>query len=476
MHLAAESHVDRSIDGPGEFMQTNVVGTFTLLQAAPCAIGGACLASAQRGFRFHHISTDEVFGSLGEDGLLPRGIPLPAELALLGLEGRLRPFRARLAPHLRPADADHQLLQQLRAVPLSREADPAHDPQRARGQAPAGLRQGRERARLALRGRPCRRADSRGRAGQVGESYNIGGWNERTNIDVVRAICALVDEMAPDAAIGPRESLITFVADRPGHDLRYAIDASKIERELGWRPAETFETGLRKTVRVVSRQPRLVGARPLRRLPGRAARRRGLRPSSVCRTRCAEARRTALQECYVLESKPTAIPDVKIVTPKRFGDERGYLLARSTTGSASRRPGSTSSSSRTTTPCRRQAGTVRGLHFQSRPSPRTSSSGSCAGASSTWPSTCAAPRRPTAGTWRSSSRPRTGASSSCRSGFAHGFCTLEPDTEVLYKVTAYYSPRTTMAWPGTIRRSAIAWPVDSDEALLSDKDRRQPRA
>ena len=136
--------------------QTNVVGTFALLQAA-LHYWRRLARERQRAFRFHHISTDEVFGSLGEDGLLPRGISLSAELALFGLEGRLGPFRPSLAPYLRPADDRHQLLEQLWALSLSREADPADHPQCARGQTPAGLRQGRERARLALRRRSRRR-------------------------------------------------------------------------------------------------------------------------------------------------------------------------------------------------------------------------------------------------------------------------------------------------------------------------------
>ena len=160
MHLAAESHVDRSIDGPAAFIDTNITGTYTLLEAARAYWGGG------RDFRFHHISTDEVFGTLGADGRLHRGDPLRAELALLGVEGGERPPRPRLARDLRPAGRALELLEQLRPVPLPREADPGRHPERPRGQADPGLRPRRERPRLALRRGPCDRAPEGGDRGQ----------------------------------------------------------------------------------------------------------------------------------------------------------------------------------------------------------------------------------------------------------------------------------------------------------------------
>jgi len=247
MHLAAESHVDRSIDGPGEFVQTNVVGSFTLLQAA-LTYWRKLPETARASFRFHHISTDEVFGSLGPDGLFHEAYPYQPN----------SPYSASKAA------SDHfvRTWHHTYGLPTlitncSNNYGPYHFPEKL---IPLTILNALEGKPLPVYGkgenvRDWLYVDDHAEAliivaeqGKVGESYNIGGWNERANIDVVRAVCALVDELAPDKSIGRREQLITFVTDRPGHDLRYAIDAGKIERELGWRPAETFDSGLRKTV------------------------------------------------------------------------------------------------------------------------------------------------------------------------------------------------------------------------------------
>lgn len=247
MHLAAESHVDRSIDGPGEFVQTNVVGTYTLLQAALGYWRGLS-AERQAAFRFHHISTDEVFGTLGEEGFFHEEYPYQPS----------SPYSASKAASDHFVRAWHHTYGLPTLVTnCSNNYGPYHFPEKL---IPLIILNALEGKPLPVYGkgenvRDWLFVDDHARAlirvaeeGRPGETYAIGGHNERRNIDVVRAICALVDELAPDPNIGPRESLITFVTDRPGHDLRYAIDASKIERDLGWRPEETFESGLRKTV------------------------------------------------------------------------------------------------------------------------------------------------------------------------------------------------------------------------------------
>jgi dTDP-glucose 4,6-dehydratase len=240
--------VDRSIDGPGEFVHTNVVGTYTLLQAALEHWRG--LPEEQRqAFRFHHISTDEVFGSLGVEGFFHEEYPYQPN----------SPYSASKAASDHFVRAWHHTYGLPTLVTnCSNNYGPYHFPEKL---IPLVILNALDGKPLPVYGqgenvRDWLFVEDHARAlilvaeeGKVGESYNIGGHNERTNLEVVRAICALVDEMAPDSGIGKRENLIAFVADRPGHDLRYAIDASKIERELGWRPAETFESGLRKTVR-----------------------------------------------------------------------------------------------------------------------------------------------------------------------------------------------------------------------------------
>jgi len=245
MHLAAESHVDRSIDGPGDFIQTNIVGTYRLLEAAR-GYWSTLPADRKDGFRFHHISTDEVFGTLGEDGFFTETTAYSPN----------SPYSASKASSDHLVRAWHETY----GLPVvltncSNNYGPYHFPEKL---IPLVILKGLAGEPLPVYGkgdnvRDWLYVEDHARAlrlvlekGRIGESYNIGGHNERTNIAVVRSICALLDELAPDGA--PHDRLITFVTDRPGHDKRYAIDADKIERELGWRPEETFESGLRKTV------------------------------------------------------------------------------------------------------------------------------------------------------------------------------------------------------------------------------------
>jgi dTDP-glucose 4,6-dehydratase len=247
MHLAAESHVDRSIDGPGQFIQTNVVGTFSLLQAA-LEHWRSLTGPTRDEFRFHHVSTDEVFGSLGPEGFFTETTPYQPN----------SPYSASKAASDHLVRAWHHTY----GLPTvlsncSNNYGPYHFPEKL---IPLIILNALEGKPLPVYGRgenvrDWLYVDDHARAllliaekGRVGESYNVGGNNEKTNLEVVRTICALMDELAPDARIGPRERLIAFVQDRPGHDLRYAIDASKMQGELGWSPQETFESGLRKTI------------------------------------------------------------------------------------------------------------------------------------------------------------------------------------------------------------------------------------
>ena len=277
LHLAAESHVDRSIDGAAPFIETNVGGTYTLLEAA-LAYWRTLDADARARFRFQHISTDEVFGSLGPDRQVHRDHALRAQLALFRQQGRVRPSGARLAPHLRPADARHQLLQQLRPLSLPREADPADHHPRAARREPAGLRQGRERARLAACRGPCRGAHAWccARAGRARPTTSAATASGR-NIDVVRAICRAARR---DAARQPAPAARAAdrVRHRPARATTRATPSTppRSRRELGWRPRHDFEDGLRQTGALVSSTTRLVGARHERRLSRRAARAAGL--------------------------------------------------------------------------------------------------------------------------------------------------------------------------------------------------------
>jgi dTDP-glucose 4,6-dehydratase len=247
MHLAAESHVDRSIDGPAPFMQTNIIGTYTLLEAA-LAYWRALPKSAQREFRFHHISTDEVFGSLDADGCFNEASAYAPR----------SPYAASKAASDHLVRAWHHTYElPVLVTNCSNNYGPYHFPEKL---IPLTIINGLEGANLPVYGNGANVRDwlyveDHARAlvavvagGRLGETYCVGGRSERTNLEVVRAICALLDELAPDNAIGSRERLITFVADRPGHDQRYAIDPTRICGELGWQPRETFATGLRKTV------------------------------------------------------------------------------------------------------------------------------------------------------------------------------------------------------------------------------------
>jgi dTDP-glucose 4,6-dehydratase len=246
MNLAAESHVDRSIDGPGEFIQTNIVGTFTLLQES-LRYWLTFETSARSRFRFHHISTDEVFGSLGAEGLFSEATPYAPN----------SPYSASKASsdHLVRAWRETYGLPTL-ITNCSNNYGPYHFPEKL---IPHMTIKGLAAESLPVYGdgkniRDWLYVEDHARAltlvleqGRVGETYNVGGRNERTNLHVVETICDLLDKFAPSPA-GPRRHLISFVVDRPGHDRRYAIDASKLENELGWRARENFETGLAKTV------------------------------------------------------------------------------------------------------------------------------------------------------------------------------------------------------------------------------------
>jgi dTDP-glucose 4,6-dehydratase len=247
VHFAAESHVDRSIHGPGEFMRTNVQGTFTLLEAAR-AHWGALEGDAKNGFRFLHVSTDEVYGSLAPDA--------PAFTETHAYEPN-SPYSASKAASDHLVRAWHHTY----GLPVlttncSNNYGPYHFPEKliplmivnALAGKPLPVYGDGMQVRDWLYVRDhCSAIRAVLAQGRLGETYNIGGWNEKPNIDIVKTICALLDELRPNAA-GSYTRHIAYVKDRPGHDRRYAIDARKIERELGWRPVETFESGIRKTV------------------------------------------------------------------------------------------------------------------------------------------------------------------------------------------------------------------------------------
>ena len=250
MHLAAESHVDRSIDGPAAFIETNIVGTYTLLEAARAYWNGLN-DEKKSAFRFHHISTDEVYGDLhGTDDLFTETTPYAPS----------SPYSAS------KASSDHLVRAWLRTYGFptivtncSNNYGHYHFPEKL---IPLMILNALDGKPLPVYGdgmqiRDWLFVEDHARAlyqvvteGEIGETYNIGGHNEKANIEVVKTICALLEELVPNKPVGVEHyaDLITYVKDRPGHDVRYAIDAAKIGRELGWKPQETFESGIRKTV------------------------------------------------------------------------------------------------------------------------------------------------------------------------------------------------------------------------------------
>ncbi len=249
MHLAAESHVDRSIDGPAEFVQTNIVGTYTLLDEARRYLDSFA-AKEKENFRFHHISTDEVYGSLGKTGLFSE-------------ESQYKPN----SPYAASKAASDHLVRcwyKTYAVPVimtncSNNYGSYQFPEKL---IPLMILNALEGRPLPIYGKGDQIRDwlyveDHARAlyvalttGKVGESYNVGGNNEKTNLEVVKTLCTILDELVPNhpAGICRYDELISYIEDRPGHDHRYAIDASKIQKELGWIPTETFESGIRKTI------------------------------------------------------------------------------------------------------------------------------------------------------------------------------------------------------------------------------------
>jgi dTDP-glucose 4,6-dehydratase len=249
VNFAAESHVDRSIHGPAEFIQTNIVGTFTLLEAARAYWNGLDDA-AKKAFRFLHVSTDEVYGSLSPTD--------PAFTETKQYEPN-SPYSASKAASDHLVRAYHHTY----GLPVlttncSNNYGPYHFPEKliplvihnALAGKPLPIYGDGQQVRDWLYVKDHASAIRRVlEAGKVGETYNVGGWNEKPNLDVVHTLCAILDELSPRPDGKSYKEQITYVTDRPGHDRRYAIDATKISRDLGWKPAETFETGIRKTVR-----------------------------------------------------------------------------------------------------------------------------------------------------------------------------------------------------------------------------------
>ena len=248
INFAAESHVDRSIHGPSEFIQTNIVGTFNLLECAR-EYWGVLQGTEKEQFRFHHVSTDEVYGSLSSSD------PAFKET---------NPYEPNSPYSASKAASDHLVRAWFHTYGFpvittncSNNYGPYHFPEKLiplvilnalNGKRLPVYGDGQQIRDWLYVGDHCSAIREVLAKGRLGETYNIGGWNEKANLDVVNAICVILDELKPRSDGKSYAEQITFVTDRPGHDRRYAIDASKIERELGWRPAETFDTGIRKTV------------------------------------------------------------------------------------------------------------------------------------------------------------------------------------------------------------------------------------
>ncbi|MDX2506284.1 MAG: dTDP-glucose 4,6-dehydratase [Gammaproteobacteria bacterium] len=248
MHLAAESHVDRSIDGPADFILTNIVGTYNLLDVSK-KYWDSLVGNKKDNFRFHHVSTDEVYGDLGETGLFTEETPYDPS----------SPYSAS------KASSDHLVRSWHRTYGLpvvvtncSNNYGGYQFPEKLIPLITLNALEGKP---LPIYGtgeqiRDWLHVDDHAQAlrlvlekGKTGETYNIGGHNEKTNLEVVKSICALLDKLVPNSPHIPHEKLITYVTDRPGHDVRYAIDADKIAKDLGWLPQETFESGIEKTVK-----------------------------------------------------------------------------------------------------------------------------------------------------------------------------------------------------------------------------------
>jgi dTDP-glucose 4,6-dehydratase len=248
VNFAAESHVDRSIHGPGDFIQTNIVGTFNLLECAR-DYWGSLQGPEKEKFRFHHVSTDEVYGSLSSSD------PAFTET---------NPYEPNSPYSASKAASDHLVRAWFHTYGFpvvttncSNNYGPYHFPEKLiplvilnalNGKPLPVYGDGQQIRDWLYVGDHCSAIREVLAKGRLGETYNIGGWNEKANLEVVHTICSILDELKPRADSRPYADQITFVTDRPGHDRRYAIDASKIEKELGWRPAETFNTGIRKTV------------------------------------------------------------------------------------------------------------------------------------------------------------------------------------------------------------------------------------
>ncbi len=256
MHLAAESHVDRSIDGPSDFIQSNIVGTYNLLEVAR-HYWQALNESNKKSFRFHHISTDEVFGALGKQGLFTEETCYDPS----------SPYSASKAASDHLVRAWHRTYRLPVVISnCSNNYGPYQFPEKL---IPLVILNAIEAKPLPIYGkgeqiRDWLYVEDHVKAlykimseGELGETYNVGGHNEKTNLEVVKEICAILDELRPNHPNGIKcyEELITYVADRPGHDMRYAIDASKIKQDLNWLPEETFETGIRRTIEWYLKNP-----------------------------------------------------------------------------------------------------------------------------------------------------------------------------------------------------------------------------